>query len=38
MTNFDSNVEEHEGGELTYECTDYEGDSHRVMELVEREL
>lgn len=33
MTNYDSN---NKG--LTYECTDYEGDSHRIMKLVEREL
>jgi hypothetical protein len=39
MTNFDSNITEHYGEtKLVYECTDYEGDSHRVMKLVEKEI
>ena len=39
MTNFDANCEECCGDvKFVYECTDYEGDSHRIMKLVEREI
>ena len=39
MTNFDSNTTEHYGEtKLVYECTDYDGDSHRVIKLVEKEI
>ena len=38
MTNYDSNVDEYADGTLAYECTDFEGDSHRIMKLVEKEI
>lgn len=38
MTNYDSNVTEYVGKELMYECTDFDGDSHRIMRLVEKEI
>ena len=34
---FDSNVTEYTSGPV-YECTDFFGDSHRVMKIVEKEL
>lgn len=34
MTNFDSNIDEYPYGGFEYECTDFEGDSHRIMKLV----
>ena len=34
MTNFDSHREIHEDGKIVYECTDFEGDSHRILKLV----
>lgn len=37
MTNFDSDVDLYDSGPV-YECTDYEGDSHRIMKLVEKEI
>lgn len=37
MTNYDSDVDEYDSGPV-YECTDYEGDSHRIMKLVEKEI
>ena len=37
MENYDSDVNEYAEA-LVYECTDYEGDSHRVMKLVEKEI
>lgn len=33
MENFDANVEG-----LVYECTDFDGDSHRVIKIVEKEV
>ena len=38
MTNYDSNVDEYANGTLVYECTDFDGDSHRIMKLVEKEI
>ena len=38
MTNYDSDVGEYPDGTEVYECTDFEGDSHRVMKLVEKEI
>ena len=39
MENFDSSWDEGRGEiKLTYECTDFDGDSHRVMRLVEKEI
>ena len=39
MTNFDSNVTEYPGEtKLVYECTDFEGDSHRIMKLIEKSI
>lgn len=37
MTDYDSDTNEYPEG-LVYECTDYEGDSHRIMKLVEKEI
>lgn len=37
MTDYDSDVNEYAEA-LVYECTDYEGDSHRIMKLVEKEI
>ena len=34
MANFDSHREIHEDGKIVYECTDFEGDSHRILKLV----
>lgn len=38
LENFDSDVTDYGSGGLVYECTDYEGDSHRVMKLIEKDL
>ena len=39
LENFDSNCEEHLGEtKLVYECTAFEGDTHRIMKLVEKEI
>ena len=38
MTDFDNNIENYEDGTAVYECTDFEGDSHRIMKLVEKEI
>ena len=39
MENFDSNWDEGRGEiKLVYECTDFDGDSHRIMKLVEKEI
>lgn len=38
MTNFESDTYGEQVNDLIYECTDYEGDSHRVMKLVEKEV
>ena len=38
MEDYDSNTEEYKDGTLVYECTDFEGDSHRIIKLVEREI
>ena len=38
MEDFDSNVDEYADGTEVYECTDFEGDSHRIMKLVESEV
>ena len=39
MTNFDAHCEEGlDETKFIYECTDFEGDSHRVMKLVEKEI
>ena len=36
---YDSNCEEYSGETiLIYECTDFDGDSHRVIKLVEKEI
>jgi len=37
MENFDSDVTEYTEATV-YECTDFDGDSHRVMKLIEREI
>lgn len=34
MINFDSDKEICEDGKIVYECTDFEGDSHRILKLV----
>ena len=39
LEDFVSNCEEYSGEtKLIYECTDFEGDSHRIMKLVEKEI
>ena len=39
LEDFDSNCEEYSGEtKLIYECTDFDGDSHRIMKLVEKEV
>ena len=39
LENYDSNCEEYSGEtKLIYECTDFDGDSHRVIKLVEKEI
>lgn len=39
LTNFDTNCNEgYNEIKFIYECTDYEGDSHRIMKLVEKDL
>lgn len=38
LEDFDADVSDHASGGLVYECTDYEGDSHRVMKLIEKEV
>lgn len=38
MTNYDSHVDEYADGTLVYECTDFDGDSHRIMKLVGKEI
>ena len=39
MESFDSNREEHNNETiLVYECTDFDGGSHRIMKLVEKEI
>lgn len=39
MTNFDTSYNEGYGEiKFIYECTDFDGDSHRIMKLVEKEL
>ena len=35
---YDDDIIEHTDGELIYECTDYDGDSHRIMRLVIKEV
>lgn len=35
MTNYDSSIDIDKN---IYECTDFEGDSHRIMKLVEKEI
>lgn len=37
MTDYDSDTYEY-NNILVYECTDFEGDSHRIMKLVEMEV
>ena len=37
LENFDSNITDCGNG-LLYECTDFEGDSHRMIKLIEVEL
>ena len=38
-SNFDSNCEEHLGEtKLVYECVAFDGDTHRIMKLVEKEI
>lgn len=39
LEKFDSNCEEHSGEtKLVYECIAFDGDTHRVMKLVEKEI
>ena len=39
LEDFVSNCEEHSGEtKRVYECTDFEGDTHRIMKLVEKEI
>lgn len=38
MESFDSDVSDHGSSGLVYECTDFAGDSHRVMKLIEKEI
>ena len=39
LESYDSNCEEYSGEtKLIYECTDFDGDSHRVIKLVEKEI
>lgn len=39
LEDYDANCEEGSGeNKFVYECTDFEGDSHRVMKLVEKEI
>lgn len=38
MTDFESNVDKYVDGTFVYECTDFEGDSHRILKLIEREV
>ena len=39
LESYDSNCVEYSGDtKLIYECTDFDGDSHRVMKLVEKEI
>ena len=39
MTDFEANCDEGYGeNKFIYECTDFEGDSHRIMKLVEKEI
>ena len=39
LENFDSNCEEHLGEtKLVYECIAFDGDAHRIMKLVEKEI
>lgn len=39
MEDFDSNCDEFSGEtKVIYECTDFEGDSHKIMKLVEKEI
>ena len=37
MEVYESDVSEYNDS-LVYECTDYDGDSHRIMKLVEKEI
>jgi hypothetical protein len=34
MTNFDSDRQIYKDGKIVYECTDFDGDSHRILKLV----
>lgn len=39
LESYDSNCVEYSGDtKLIYECTDFDGDSHRVIKLVEKEI
>ena len=39
LEDFDSNCEDFLGEtKMIYECTDFEGDSHRIMKLVKKEI
>ena len=39
LENFDSNCEEHLGEtKLVYECIAFDGDTHRIIKLVEKEI
>ena len=39
LEDFDSNCEKFSGEtKMIYECTDFDGDSHRVIKLVEKEI
>ena len=39
LENFDSNCEEHLGEtKMIYECIAFDGDAHRIMKLVEKEI
>ena len=38
MIDFDNNIQNYEDGTALYECTDFVGDSHRIMRLVAKEV
>lgn len=38
MENLDAGTQPYNDGTLVYECTDFDGDSHKVMKLVEKEI
>lgn len=38
MTDFENDAENYDDGTAFYECTDFIGDSHRIMKLVSQEI